>query len=195
MATPNYVDLAYTWLNYQSNVGVLYHLSNPFAMVTDQHKRQKKNIPGSTPVSNNIPILAYEGDNPPGDNSPPSQNNQTNQDASSSFANAGSKSNSVRAGFQTDIFSSNPMLTYRTHDSYIESLHIPIGLNTHENGLHWPLCMRVQRENEEFAKTQGPCYLWYSWSYKISLWYVLANFISDQHQNAKTPNKPERNLY
>ena len=83
MATPKDVNLAGTWLNEKSNVGASDQISDPFEIVTNQHKRQNRNTPGSTPVSNNIPILAFEGDNQPVDSSPPSQNNQMNQDASS----------------------------------------------------------------------------------------------------------------
>ena len=82
MATPKYLDLDDTWLNGQSNVGAPDQLLDTFAIVTDQHKSQKKNTPGSTPVSHNIPISASKGYNSPGDSSPPSQHNQMKQDAS-----------------------------------------------------------------------------------------------------------------
>ena len=117
-------------------MGVLYKLSYTFAIVTDQHKRQKTNTPGSNIMSNNISVSAFEGDNSPGDSSPPSHHNQMNRDAYNSFSNAGSKSNSVRAGAQTDIFSSNLTFASLPHDSDIESLLVPVSLNPRENVLH-----------------------------------------------------------
>ena len=75
MATPKDVDFAYTWLNGQSNKGASDHLSYPFAIVIDQHKRQKMNTPGSVSMKKNIPVLPPKGYNSPGDNLPPSQHN------------------------------------------------------------------------------------------------------------------------
>ena len=69
MDTPTDVDLSDNWLNIQSNVVASDQLSYPFAIVTDQHKCQKTNAPGPTPVINNSPIPASELDNSPGDSS------------------------------------------------------------------------------------------------------------------------------
>ena len=85
MATYKYINLVETWLKGQSNVGVSDQISDPFEIVTDQQKFQNTNTPGSTSVSNKIPILASKGDNLPGDISPPSHHNQINRDASNSF--------------------------------------------------------------------------------------------------------------
>ena len=63
-------------------MGALDKLSDPFSIMTNKHKRQKTNAPGYTPMSNKITVLVFDGDNSPGDNSKPSQNNQMNQYAS-----------------------------------------------------------------------------------------------------------------
>ena len=70
-----------------------------------------------------------------------------------------------------------------------------VRLNPHVNGLRRYPRLREQQENEEFAKTLSPCYFWYSNSYKISLLYVLYNYIRDQHHYSKTPKKTKHNLY
>ena len=117
MDTPKYVNLTDTWLNFQSNLGALDQLSDPSAIVKDQQKSQKMNTPGSTAVSKNIPKSVSGVYNSSGNSATPSQQNQENQAVSNLFSNDGIRSNSVRAGFQTDIFSSNLTLASRPHDS------------------------------------------------------------------------------
>ena len=117
MATPKYVSLTDTWLNIQSNVGALNQISDPSAIVKDQQKSQKMNTPGSTAVSKHIPKLVSEVDNSSGNSATPSQKNQENQAVSNLFSNDGIRSNSVRAGFQTDIFSFNLTFASRPQNS------------------------------------------------------------------------------
>ena len=56
MATSQDVNLAYTWLQGQSNKGVSDTLSDPFTIVNDHHKRQKTNTSLSESVNKDIPI-------------------------------------------------------------------------------------------------------------------------------------------
>ena len=61
MATSQYVDLSYTWMQGQSNKGASDLISDTFANVTDHHKRQKTNTSGSASANKDIPISASEG--------------------------------------------------------------------------------------------------------------------------------------
>ena len=106
--------MADTPLNSQSNVVASDQLSDSFAIMTDHQKRQKTNNPGFTRACNNIPLLAYKGDNLPGNISTPSPKKQVNQAAANLFTNAGGNFSSVRYGFKIDIFSSNPDVCIQT---------------------------------------------------------------------------------
>ena len=111
MATAEYFNLADTWLyGPHRSVGAKYHLSYPFAVVTNHHKRQKTNTTGSSPSKPN-PILASEGDS-----STPSCAEKFSEPEANLFATTVSKLSSAhpssdRAGVCTDTFvNSNPTL-------------------------------------------------------------------------------------
>ena len=86
MATSQDVNLAYTWLQGQSNKGELDPLSDPFAIVTDNHKRQKIITSGSASANKDIPISVSERDNYHESSSPTSH--PINQSAANSFSNS-----------------------------------------------------------------------------------------------------------
>ena len=61
MATSHDVDLADTWLWGQSNKGVSDPLSDPFAIVTEHHKRQKTNTSGSVSDNKRHAHIGFRG--------------------------------------------------------------------------------------------------------------------------------------
>ena len=92
-------------------------LSYPFAIVTDNHKRQKTNTSGLDSAYKDIHILASEGDTYHKAIPPTSQS--MNQPTASSFANSQSKSNNGRTGVQTETFKYNLYRNPLSHDSDI----------------------------------------------------------------------------
>ena len=62
MATSQDVNLEDTWILGQSNEGALDPLSDPFAIVTDNHKRKNTNTSESASANKEILISAYERD-------------------------------------------------------------------------------------------------------------------------------------
>ena len=58
MAISQDVNLADTWLQFQSNVEASDPISDPFAIDTDHHKRQKTNTSGTAYSNKDIPISA-----------------------------------------------------------------------------------------------------------------------------------------
>ena len=120
MATSNDVNLAGTWLNGQYAVDAMDQISDPFAIVTDHTKHRKTDTRGYSSMSSNIHTSDSEGDNSPGNSSPPSQHNKMNDVAANSFASIGNLfSNVTRAVVHTNNFDSNPTFASKTHNSEV----------------------------------------------------------------------------
>ena len=150
MATDQDVDLADTWLQGQSKEGLSDPLSDPFAILTDHHKRQKMNTSGYSSDNKDIPISVSEGDKLHEVRSPTSQ--PMNQSVANSFFYSQSKSNNGRAGVQIDTYNSNPCSDPSSHYFDTKSLTIPKSLNPHENVLRRSARLRESQEKEELQK-------------------------------------------
>jgi hypothetical protein len=151
-ATAEDVELADTWLSSSSqNVDGKDRLSDPFAIVTDHHKRRKTETTGTTPPKP-TQTLASEGES-----STPSQTEHLSEPAANSFATPGrmpsiAKIGSDRTGAHTDTFGdSNPTIDSISHDYQKESLKMPTRQNPRENGLRRSprLLEQEKRKREE----------------------------------------------
>ena len=155
-ATAEDVALADTWLNSSSqNVDEKDRLSDPFAIVTDHHKRQKTDTTGTTPPKPNQ-TSASEGES-----SSPSQTEHSSETAVNSFATSGRKPSSAQHGSEgtgvlTDTFGdSNPAIDTRSHDYQKESLKMPQRQNPRENGLRRSPRLQEKRTSEEMKKRKA----------------------------------------
>ena len=114
MATSQDVYLADTLLQGQSNKGASDPLSDLFAIVTDNHKRQKMNTSVLASANNDIPILVSKGYKLHEVNPPTSQ--PMNQSEANTLANYQSKSNKSRSGVKINTYNSNPYSNASSHD-------------------------------------------------------------------------------
>lgn len=155
-ATPEDVALADTWLNSSSqNVDGKDRLNDPFAIVTDHHRRRKTDTTGTTPPKPNH-TSASEGES-----SSPSQTEHPSEPAANSFATSGrtpsnARNGSDRTGAITDTFGdSNPAIDPKSHDYQKESLKMPQRQNPHENGLRRSPRLQEKRKVEEAKKRKA----------------------------------------
>ncbi|KAL7524874.1 hypothetical protein ACHAXR_002639, partial [Thalassiosira sp. AJA248-18] len=152
-ATAEDVELADTWLNSSSqNVDGKDRLNDPFAIVTDHHKRRKTATTGTTPPKP-TQTLASEGES-----STPSQTEHSSEPAANSFATSErmpsiAKNGSDRTGAHTDTFGdSNPTIDAISHDYQKESLKMPTRQNPRENGLRRsPRLLELEKRKREEA--------------------------------------------
>ena len=151
-ATADDVNLADTWLSSSSQkVDAKDRLNDPFAIVTDHHKRRQTETTGTTP-SKPTRTSASEGES-----STPSQTEHSRKTAANSFASSGRKPSiamhgSDRIGAITDVLGdSNPTLDPKSHDYQKESLKMPQRQNPRENGLRRSprLLEQEKRKREE----------------------------------------------
>eukprot|EP00957_Ditylum_brightwellii_P147850 11258658-Ditylum_brightwellii.AAC.1 len=84
---PNWKEL----VNLSQNVGAKDCLNNPFAIVTDQHKRQKTATTGTAPPK--PPLSTSKGES-----SSPSQTEHQSETAVKSFATSGCKPSNAQHG-------------------------------------------------------------------------------------------------
>ena len=103
-------------------------LSDPFAVATDHHKRQKTNTTVYS-LPNPNTVLPSKGDS-----STPSQTEKLSEPAANSFEHPIID----RSGLFTDTFgNSKPTLNNKSYDTNKEYLKIRIRYNPPENSLHW----------------------------------------------------------
>ena len=155
-ATDEDVALADTWLNSSSqNVDAKDRLNDPFAIVTDHHKRRKTATTETTPPKPNL-TSASEGDS-----SSPSQTEHSSETAVNSFATSGRKPSNAqngreRTGVFTDTFGdSNPTIDSGSHDYQNESLKMPQRQNPHENGLRRSPRLQEKRKTDEMRRKKA----------------------------------------
>ena len=183
LSTTEDVDLADAWLHGSPETGAKDTLSDPFAIVTDHHKRPKTDVPaGSTPAKPDD-ISASEGDN----SLPTSQPEQKSEPAANSFTKAGSQSKqNGKAGTLTDDFSTKTMQRV-SHDDPKESLFGPKRMNPHENGLRRSPRLKEQREKEAAKKRKAHVTFGTAATTKVmvvlfSLFAFASNFTMPKHR-------------
>ena len=142
------------------SVGAKDHISDPFDVVTDHHKRQNTNTTGSSTLKPD-PISASEGDS-----STSSQTERFSEPAANLFTMPVSTLISAYpisdiSVVSTDTFgNSKPTLYNKSHDADKESLKFPIRHNLHENGLQWSM-FKITKVKGRYKKAQIPHYFWY----------------------------------
>ena len=147
-ATAEDVEMADTWLSSSSqNVEEKDRLNDPFAIVTDHHKRQKTDATGTKPPK---PTQTSASE---GEKFYNSQMNHSSEPAANSFA---SSSSIDRAGVHIDIFGdSNPAIDSKSHDYQKESLKMPQRQNPRENGLRRSPRLIEKRGRESAMKKKA----------------------------------------
>ena len=175
MATTESVFKADTWFIDQQMVDTTYQLTDPFAILPDQHKRQR---PQRRAANKNTPITEHavsERDRLPHSSPPPHRDLTSHAEANlfdiDGCANIGRAGGSKTGGpnriadlgVQTNIYAT------------------PEIMNPHKNGLRWPpsFCEQREKDKEAFTQAQSTRIIWYVSCNKIRFWSVLANCISD----------------
>ena len=188
-ATTTDFEMAESWLAGPPGAAAADPLTDPYAIVSDQHKRQKALteahgfIPGTTD-----PISASEGAS-----SPPSQPQQESLAAANSFASAG-RMDSGRTGVSDDYNNSTP--TNISHDSDLEALMMPTKINLYESGLRRSKRIIEQNEKEKAKKRKAHVTFGTAAATKalfglFSLISLASTFTMPNHRKGYTPTYTE----
>ena len=142
-------EMAETWLAGAPVAAASDPLSDPYAIVSDQHKRQKAltEAQGPNPRNKSDLVSASEGVS-----SPPSQSQQEGVAAANSFATVGSVY-SGRTGVSDDYTSSNSTPD-RAHD--FDALKAPQKINLYASGLRRPKQITEQKQRRKSKRSTKP---------------------------------------
>jgi hypothetical protein len=188
-ATTTDFEMAETWLAGAPVAAASDPLSDPYAIVSDQHKRQKAltEAQGPNPRNKSDLVSASEGVS-----SPPSQSQQEGVAAANSFATVGSVY-SGRTGVSDNYTSSNSTPD-RAHD--FDAMKAPQKINLYESGLRRSKRIIEQNKKEEAKKRKAHVTFGTAATTKVlfglfSLISLASNFTMPNHRKGYTPTYTE----
>ena len=195
MATTEDVFKAETWLSDQQMVDATDHLTDPFAIVPDQHKRQRPQCHAankSTPITEHV---VSEGECLPHSSPPPHRDLMSH--AAANLFEIDVCANIGRAGAAKNTGRPNWIVDLRVQNSETNIYATPEIMNPHDNGLCRYPHLREQREKdkEESQKRKTHVSFGAAAATKIgfglfSLIALVAKIVVPQHQTEKDATLP-----